>query len=36
MEMLALLGQFFLGIGFFLFGVAALKFVKVYSEEKKM
>jgi hypothetical protein len=36
MEMLALLGQFFLGIGVLLLGVAALKFVTVYSEEKKM
>ena len=34
MGTLALLGQFFVGIGLLLLGVAALWFVSVYSEKK--
>ncbi len=35
MEVLALLGQFLLGVGVLLLGVAALWFVTVYSEKNK-
>ena len=34
MEALALLGQFLVGVGLLLLGVAALWFVSVYSERK--
>jgi hypothetical protein len=34
MAALALLGQFFVGVGLLLLGVAALWFVTVYSEKK--
>jgi hypothetical protein len=34
METLAILGQFFLGLGFLLLGLAALWFVAVYNEKK--
>ena len=35
MEILALLGQFLLGVGVLLLGVAALWFVTVYSEKNE-
>ena len=35
MEVLALLGQFLLGVGVLLLGIAALWFVTVYSEKNK-
>jgi hypothetical protein len=35
MGSLAILGQFFIGVGILLLGVAALWFVTVYSEKKK-
>jgi hypothetical protein len=34
MAMLALLGQFFVGLGLLLLGLAALWFVSVYSSKK--
>lgn len=34
MGSLAILGQFFVGVGILLLGVAALWFVTVYSEKK--
>jgi hypothetical protein len=35
MGTLALLGQFFVGVGLLLLGVAALWFVSVYAEKKE-
>jgi hypothetical protein len=35
METLALLGQFFAGVGLLLLGIAAIWFVSVYSEKKE-
>jgi len=35
METLALLGQFFVGIGLLLVGLAALWFVAVYGDKKR-
>jgi len=35
MEMLALLGQFFIGVGLLLIGSAAIWFVTIYAEKNK-
>jgi len=35
MEILALLGQFFVGIGLLLLGIAAIWFVSVYNDKEK-
>lgn len=35
MQILALLGQFFIGLGILLIGLAALYWVSVYAEKKK-
>jgi hypothetical protein len=35
MEFLAILGQFFIGVGLLLLGCAAIWLVSVYSEKKK-
>ncbi len=35
MEILALLGQFFVGIGLLLLGSAAIWFVSVYNDKEK-
>jgi hypothetical protein len=35
MEFLALLGQFFVGVGLLLLGTAAIWFVSVYTEKKQ-
>jgi hypothetical protein len=35
METLALLGQFFAGVGLLLLGIAAIWFVSVYNEKKE-
>ena len=35
MEFLALLGQFFVGVGLLLIGSAAIWFVTIYAENKK-
>jgi hypothetical protein len=35
MEILALLGEFFVGVGLLLIGVAAIWFVTIYAEKNK-
>ena len=35
MEVLALLGQFFIGVGLLLLGVSAIWFVSLYAEKNK-
>ena len=35
MEILAILGQFFIGVGILLLGVAAIWFVAIYSEKNE-
>jgi hypothetical protein len=35
MEILAILGQFFIGVGVLLLGVAAIWFVTIYSEKNE-
>jgi len=35
MEILALLGQFFVGVGLLLLGAAAIWFVSVYADKKE-
>jgi hypothetical protein len=35
MEILALLGEFFVGVGLLLIGIAAIWFVTIYAEKNK-
>jgi hypothetical protein len=35
MQVLAILGQFFIGLGVLLLGLAAIWFVAIYNEKKK-